>query len=718
MKIRGPLFFSVFLLALLIGANWPQRQENNPDKDYVLMQTLMNGLDRYHFKPQMVNDSFSAKVYDLYLDRLDGSRRFLTQKDVALLQEYRTQLDDEIKNGSIAFFNLAMNLLDSGMVKSRTYFNEILDEPFDFSTYEEIDLRNEEKPFAADDAQLKEYWRKVLKYETMNRLIDKVEAQEKKLKKLEEAREEAAETDTVETFVPKTEEELEQEAREAVRKVFSDWDTRLQKIRRDDRMSDYLNAFTNVFDPHTGYYKPADKEDFDIQISGTLEGIGARLRIKDEYTEVVTIIPGGPAWKQKELEANDLILKVAQSGEEPVDVTGMNIDEVVSMIRGKKGTDVVLSVKKVDGSVKDITITRDVVIIDESYAKSVVLEHQDGAGKIGYIKLPQFYADFNRKGGKSCARDVAVEVEKLKRAEVDGIIIDLRNNTGGSLRDVVSMTGLFVEKGPIVQVKARGMEAEVLEDKDPSVQYDGPLVIMVNSLSASASEIMAAALQDYGRAVIVGSKSTYGKGTVQRFVDLDRILPGFDEVKPLGQVKLTIQKFYRINGGSTQLHGVTPDIILPDNYDYVSNVEQQQDYPLPWSEIDPVPFAQQVYKLDFLEELRARSAQRVDASPVFSAIEENALKLKDLRDQESYPLQMDAFKEQEKNRKEDADAFKKFFVEIESLAVTNLAEDIEVIEESESKKARNEDWIKDIKKDVYIEEVLFIMSDMLAMDKG
>lgn len=718
MKIRGPLFFSVFLLALLIGANWPQRQENNPDKDYVLMQTLMNGLDRYHFKPQMVNDSFSAKVYDLYLDRLDGSRRFLTQKDVALLQEYRTQLDDEIKNGSIAFFNLAMNLLDSGMVKSRTYFNEILDEPFDFSTYEEIDLRNEEKPFAADDAQLKEYWRKVLKYETMNRLIDKVEAQEKKLKKLEEAREEAAETDTVETFVPKTEEELEQEAREAVRKVFSDWDTRLQKIRRDDRMSDYLNAFTNVFDPHTGYYKPADKEDFDIQISGTLEGIGARLRIKDEYTEVVTIIPGGPAWKQKELEANDLILKVAQSGEEPVDVTGMNIDEVVSMIRGKKGTDVVLSVKKVDGSVKDITITRDVVIIDESYAKSVVLEHQDGAGKIGYIKLPQFYADFNRKGGKSCARDVAVEVEKLKRAEVDGIIIDLRNNTGGSLRDVVSMTGLFVEKGPIVQVKARGMEAEVLEDKDPSVQYDGPLVIMVNSLSASASEIMAAALQDYGRAVIVGSKSTYGKGTVQRFVDLDRILPGFDEVKPLGQVKLTIQKFYRINGGSTQLHGVTPDIILPDNYDYVSNVEQQQDYPLPWSEIEPVPFEQQVYKLDFLEELRARSAQRVDASPVFSAIEENALKLKDLRDQESYPLQMDAFKEQEKNRKEDADAFKKFFVEIESLAVTNLAEDIEVIEESESKKARNEDWIKDIKKDVYIEEVLFIMSDMLAMDKG
>ncbi len=633
---------------------------------------------------------------------------------------YREKLDDEIKEGQLTFFNLAMTLLDSGMVKSRSYFTEILSKPFDFTIDEEINLNNEDKPFAADDAELKEFWRKTLKYETMNRLIDKIEAQEKKMAKQEEAitEETTAEGEEKEDFVIKTVEELEVEAREAVLKVFNDWDGRLKKIRRDDRLSDYLNAFTNVFDPHTGYYKPADKEDFDIQISGTLEGIVARLRIKDDYTEVANIIPGGPAWKQKELEANDLIMKVTQPGEEPVDITGMNIDEVVSMIRGKKGTDVILSVKKVDGTIKDITITRDVVIIDESYAKSVILDYEGGVQQIGFIKLPQFYADFNRRGGRSCSKDVAIEVEKLKRAGVNGIIIDLRNNTGGSLRDVVSMTGLFLEDGPIVQVKARDMEPEILDDKNREVQYDGPLVIMVNSISASASEIMAAALQDYGRAVIVGSKSTYGKGTVQRFVDLDRILPGFDEVKPLGQIKLTIQKFYRINGGSTQLRGVTPDIILPDSYDYVLNVEEQQDYPLPWTEINSVPYKQQVYQLDFLDELKSRSAARVQQSAEFNAIQENALQLKQWRDQENYPLVIDEFRAQEKERKDEADQFKKIFKEIDGLGVKNLTEDIELIESSDSKKARNEDWIKDLKKDVYLEEVLLIMNDMIQMHKG
>jgi carboxyl-terminal processing protease len=701
MKLRGPIYFSVLLVAFLIGAYWPQKTTiDGADKESVLIQTILSGLDRYHFRPQRLDDNFSEKVFDLYLDRLDGARRFLTKEDVAQLRKYRHLLDDEANEGSYEFFNLAMELLDKGMEKGRTYFTEILAEPFDFTIEESIDFGNDDKPFAKNDAELREYWRKTLKYETMTRLLEKQEEQEKADKEIE----------------PKSDVELEAEAREAVLKLFTDWDERLSKLRRIDRLSDYLNAFTNVFDPHTGYYKPADKEDFDIQISGTLEGIGARLRPKGDYTEVVSIIPGGPAWKQKELEANDLIMKVTQVGEEPVDVTGMHIDDVVAMIRGKKGTEVVLSVKKVDGTIKDVIITRDVVIIDESYAKSVILDYSGAVEKVGYIKLPQFYADFNRRGGKSSARDVASEVEKLKRAGVNGIVIDLRNNTGGSLRDVVRMTGLFIEKGPIVQVKARGLEPEVLEDSDPRVQYDGPIIVMVNSISASASEIMAAALQDYGRAVIVGSKSTYGKGTVQRFVDLDRILPGFNDIKPLGQVKLTIQKFYRIDGGSTQLNGVTPDIVLPDSYDYVSNVEQQQDYPLPWTEIAPVPYDQQVYTVDFMKKLKERSAERVAQSEIFTKVKENAKRLKELRDKSDYPLQVEAFKKEEQMRKDRANEFKDLFQPIETLTVSNLEEDLPLIENDESKKARNDDWIKDMKKDAYLEEVLFIMKDMIELD--
>ncbi len=707
MKLRGPIYFSVLILVFLIGANWPTQEndtlplpEKGLGKESVLVQTILNGLDRYHFKPQNVNDDFSKKVFETYIDRLDGGRRFFTQKDIEELTPYQTSIDDEALSGDYTFFDKSIEFLNASIEKTRGYYKKILEKPFDFTKDEVFHIDSETKPFAKDNDELKEYWRQYLKYETMKRLLDKLEEQEKEDEEIE----------------PKSTKELEEEARKAVLKVLDDWYDRMAKLRRVDRLSTYLNAITNVFDPHTGYYKPKDKEDFDIQISGTLEGIGARLSPEGEFTKVVSIIPGGPAWKQKELEANDLIVKVTQKGEEPVDVTDMHIDDVVGMIRGKKGTEVLLTVKKVDGTYKDIPIIRDVVIIDESYAKSAILSYKDEIDKIGYIKLPQFYADFNRRGGKSSARDVATEVEKLKEEGVNGIVIDLRDNTGGSLRDVVRMTGLFIEEGPIVQVKSRRLEPEILADSDSRVQYDGPLVIMVNSLSASASEIMAAALQDYDRAIIVGSNATFGKGTVQRFVDLDRVLPGFNDVKPLGQIKLTIQKFYRINGGSTQLRGVTPDIILPDDYSFLTIGEQEHEFPMAWSEIEKVPYTQNVYSLDFKEEVKTRSQARVENSAFFQQTVENAKRLKRQSDQNDYSLNMEAFKAMQEERREKAKMFKERWQPIEALEIANPEADIASIEADESKMARNEEWFKNLKKDAYVEEVLFIMKDMIELN--
>ena len=487
----------------------------------------------------------------------------------------------------------------------------------------------------------------------------------------------------------------------------------MSKRKRSDYLSSYLNAFTNVFDPHSGYYQPKDKENFDIGMSGTLEGIGARLQTDGDYTKVVMIVPGGPAWKQKDLEENDLITSVKQADEEEaVDVTGFVIDDVVKLIRGKKGTDVTLKVKKVDGSFENITITRDVVVMEESYAKSAILDLPGVADNIGYIKLPRFYADFSGRGGPSCSEDIEKELKKLTKENVNGIILDLRNNGGGSLRDVVTMSGLFIEKGPIVQVKSRGRQPQVLEDEDPKVQYDGPLIVMVNSYSASASEILAAALQDYGRAIIVGSNSTFGKGTVQRFFDLDRAIAGNSEIKPLGEVKLTIQKFYRVNGGSTQMKGVVPDIILPDRFHYMKTGEEEHDYAMEWTEIPAVKYGQKVTNLDRLAEIKAASAKRVAKNEKFNKILEQAKWLKDRSEESAYSLNYETFKNDRDKRDEEAKAYEDMWGENENLNVSNPAVDLAAIESDESKKARNDEWVTAIRKDIYINEVLSIMADM------
>ncbi len=705
MKSRGTVYLSavaVGILFLLGGAYFPHI--NIAEKESFLMRTLLNVSSQYHFQPQEIDDNFSEKIYDLYIDRLDGGRRWLTQDEVKQLEAYRHKLDNEANEGTYEFFDLSVKFREAGIAKTKAYYQEILSKPFDFGKKEDINFDRENLPFAKDEAELKDYWRKNLKYEVMTRLADKLEDQE----------------DLEEGETPKTEVELEKEAREKVLEMYDKWYNRLEKDRRSDHLSKYLNVFANIHDPHTGYFEPRKKENFDINFKGQFEGIGARLMTEGDFTKVSEIIIGGPAWKGKILKKGDLITRVAQADEqEYVDLKGMRVDDVVQYIRGKKGTKVRLDVTREDGTKEEISIIRDVVVIDARFAKSAIIEEADK--RVGYIDLPGFYADFQDRNGRFSAADVAKEIEKLKQDKVDGIILDLRGNPGGSLQEVVEMSGLFIEDGPVVQVKSRGRRPEVLSDEDESVLYDGPLVVLVNSFSASASEILAAALQDYDRAVIVGSNSTFGKGTVQRFIDLDRMVRSNSEMKPLGQLKLTMQKYYRIDGGSVQLKGVVPDVILPDNYYYSDDTgERDYDYALSWSEIPAAEYEQNVYRVTKKDEIKRRSAARVAADKTFQKVIQNAQRLEDRRDMKVYPLNLSNYQALEEKRETDAAKFKGLF-DGEALAgpVVKTTVDTREFEanEDQAQLDRYDDMMKSLRKDIYVKEALNILQDMDELHK-
>ena len=715
---------------------------DNPEKEKAIVSTAINALNGLHYEPVVLDDEFSEKVYRVYLDRIDGSRRFFTQEDYEIFAAHEQQIDNQLDEADLGFFNAVEERFELALQRSQDLYQDILKTPFNFEQKESVQLDGEKKPYPADVAALREGWRKTMKWETMSRLNDKIEQQQALLKEADEADsdeedgvenldeqigaedgaaeidvedDEEADNEADEELMNKTIEELEADARKSVLKSFDDWYERMRKLKRNDRLSDYLNAVTSVYDPHTGYFAPVDKENFDISMAGKLEGIGARLQTDGEYTKVTDVVAGGPAWKGKELAEKDVIMKVAQEGEEPVDIGGMNINEVVQQIRGKKGTKVTLTVKQLDGTIADIEIIRDVVILEEGFAKSLTLD-TDAGEKVGYIRLPRFYADFSDDKGRSSFRDIRTEVEKLKTEKVGGIILDLRSNGGGSLRDVVDMTGLFIDEGPVVQVKSRGRNPEVLEDDDDQVQYEGPLIVMVNEFSASASEILAAALQDYGRAIIVGNK-TFGKGTVQRFIDLDVAVRGASNVKPLGNLKVTTQKFYRVNGGSTQLEGVTPDIFLPDSYAYLETGERENDYPLQWDKIAPAAYSRVPAYVAVLPNVREKSMARTQANEVFVAIDKYAKELKSERDESIVSLNLKDYMADQTVRSADSKAYKALFKEIDAMQVDNLKLDkLQLESADEGKIDRNKDFMERIQKDIHLYETVQIMNDMIDAD--
>ena len=692
MKLKN-IFFVVAPFIFVATGFYMKAQDEG---ESILLQAVNMSLQGAHYDPPLVDDAFSQKAFDLYLKNIDGNKRLLLASDTVQLVNYRNEIDNEINDGTYKLFNLSLELIQKQTKSTEGYFEEFLEHPFSFIENEEVNL-GEDMPFAKDETELRDRWRKYLKYSVLSRLHDDIIAQEKAIEK----------SDTI--FTPKSYDSLEYHARKNVLKTHRDWYKRLNRLDRKDRLALYINSITAVYDPHTNYFPPEQKEDFDIQMSGQLEGIGAQLQEKDGYIKITNIIPGGPSSLQGELMTNDLILKVKQEGGEPVEIIDWRINDAVKIIRGKKGTKVTLTVRKPDGSVKNITITRDVVVLEETYAKSLILHDQDNV-KTGYIYLPTFYADFQNPRGRFSWKDVKVEVEKLKATGIKGIILDLRNNGGGSLDDVVKMGGLFIDQGPIVQVKEKGRQAQVLEDRYPGAEWDGALVIIINEFSASASEIMAAAMQDYGRAVIVGSSSSHGKGTVQRFLNLNQTLRN-KNLPDLGSVKLTIQKFYRINGDATQLKGVSSDVVLPDNYMYIKTGENENDHAMAWDQISSSKY--ETSPLDAHNKAIKKSQARVKKNETFNLIQENALRWELQREINTFPLSLEAYKAQEVKEKKEGEKYEALNkIIINGFVVRNIPSDLALINGEESRVKRNEEWIKGIAKDPYVYEALQIIEDL------
>lgn len=694
MKRNYKIILLVTALSAVLWSFVPSTKNEDPEKDKVLLELLTLVLEKGHYSPIEMNDEFSKNVYSKYLNAIDPSKRFFLQSDMDEFSKYETSIDDMIKNKDLTFFDLTNTRLLKRVHESRDIYSDILDKPLDFSSNQMINVDYENQANAKTKAELIERWEKQLKLSILPSIIDKEE--------LEVSKKEKDSSYTIKVF-----KDLEIEARENSLKSLNEYFDFIEKeLDRNDWFSIFINSIVERFDPHTFYFSPDDKDKFDISMSGKFEGIGARLQKKNDAVEISELISGGPAWRGKKLEAGDLIIKVAQGDEEPLDIAGMRLDDVVKKIKGPKGTEVRLTVKKVDGTIEVISIIRDEVETEETFAKSSIIDKQ--GEKYGIIYLPKFYISFDNKDERDAFKDVAIEIEKLKKQNIKGLIIDLRGNGGGSLETVVNMTGLFIEQGPIVQVKSPNRGPEILSDKDSKVQWTGPLVVMVDNFSASASEIFAAAIQDYKRGLVIGSKHTYGKGTVQNVIDLNQFVRG-SSYGDLGALKTTTQKFYRINGGSTQREGVLSDIVLPDRYAFIDMGERDEKEALPWDKIE-----QANYKPVFsgFEPIIAKSKSRIDASEQFKLITENAKWIFERKDINDYSLNIDTFKKEIEIADIQLKKFKAISNFHNKLVFNSLPEEVSILDKDELLKEKRSRWHDDMEKDVYIDEGVNILSDL------
>ena len=700
MKRNYKVILVITALSAVLWSFIPSKKKSDPEKDKLLLELLTMVLERGHYSPVAIDDAFSKKVYAKYLDNIDPTKRFFLQSDIEEFSKYETKIDDMIKNKDLTFFNLTNSRLLQRMQECRAIYDDVLDNPFDFNTNENINVDYEKLPYAKNKRELVDRWRKQLKLQALSSITDKQKLEDDKKEK--DAK-----------YVVKSFETIEKEVRETSLKSLNEYFDFIQKeLTRNDWFSIYLNAIVERFDPHTFYFSPEDKEKFDMSMSGTFEGIGARLQKKNDAVEISELISGGPAWKGKELEAGDLILKVGQGKEEPIDVAGMRLDDVVKKIKGPKGTEVRLTVKKVDGTIKVISIIRAEVETEETFAKSSVVE-KDGK-RFGVIYLPKFYISFENKENRDAYKDVAIEIERLKAQNIDGIVMDLRDNGGGSLETVVKMVGLFIPEGPVVQVKAPGREPEILPDPDKKVQYDGPLVVMINNFSASASEIFAAAIQDYKRGIVVGSKHSYGKGTVQNVIDLNQFIRG-NSYGDLGALKTTIQKFYRINGGSTQREGVMSDIIFPDRFTYLDMGERDEESALPWDKIAPAKYEPLPISYD---QIIANSKKRIASNTYFNLIDENAKWIFERKDENTFSLNLNQFKKEMALSDAKIKKFKAISDYNNKLKFNSLPNEIALFEKDSLLKQKRERWHEDLQKDLYIEETLNVIAEIRASQNG
>jgi len=707
----------ILLLAVFVAAascSFTTKSIDDPDKDKVLIELITYVLEKTHFANKDFNDEFSAAVYSKFINDIDPLKRYFLVSDIEEFKKYEFQIDDQLKSKDLSFFGLVHSRLEERMEEAKKVYKEALEVPFDFTENETINVDYDNIAYAKNIDELKERWRQQLKFSTISTYYDIKEEQkaQKELKLGENGDEnDIEETEKViqEPKEPKSDSEIEKEARESTLSSLDDYFSFMDDLNRNDYFAIYINAVVEEFDPHTNYMAPQDKDRFDMAMSGKLEGIGARLQKQRESVKVVEVISGGPAWRGEEIEVGDLIVRVRQEDEtESVSIGGMRLDDAVGLIKGPKGTKVILTIKKVDGTFKDVTITRDVVELEETYAKSAVIE-KDGL-KYGLIELPRFYFDMTNYKARNAASDLKEEVIRLKQEGMEGLVLDLRNNGGGSLKTAIDIAGLFIEKGPIVQIASGDGSVEVLQDRTNKVEWDGPLVILVNEISASASEILAAAMQDYKRGIVIGSKQTYGKGTVQNVIDLNRWMRN-NQHGDLGALKVTTQKFYRINGGSTQLEGVKSDVVVPDRYSFIDVGERDYNNPLPYDKIAPANYTTWDGNFDF-EEVVKNSQQRLSANEHLKLIEEQARWIKERRDNNLVPLNYDQYiADVEKNRERSKD-FEAISEYQNNLKFSSHVKEMELKRLDTILGEKRNRWHKNLSHDIYVEEAVNILEDL------
>ncbi len=703
-------FFPVILL--LIAASFfialqsqgrTETEDNPKTRHSKILRNVGILLTEGHFSPKKIDDNFSSEVLKKFTEDLDGDKNILLASDIASFQKFANRIDDEINGAELKSFYEINDVYTRRLSEVEAMFPKFLDKPFDYSINEKVELDPDKLTFPADLRAREEVWRKRVKYLALTKFVDLQDEREKNKEKAD--------------FKVKPDSTLERESREFVsRQLTRFFSTRKNREKGDENFSTFVNAITGTMDPHTNYFPPVDLRSFNESMSGRFYGIGAQLKDDDGKIKIASLVSAGPAWKNGELKVDDEIIKVGQGNQEPVDVTGYSVTDAVKLIRGStKGSEVKLTVRRMDGTIKVISILRDDIKLEDTFAKSAII---NGEHKIGYIYLPEFYADFERPDGARSGADVAKEVEKLKAENVEGIILDLRGNGGGSLYDVVQMAGLFIDEGPIVQVKGRGEKSHILKDRDKNVQYTGPLAVLVDETSASASEIFAAAIQDYKRGIVIGSTSTYGKGTVQRNIPLnpvsDNSLIKLGNNEDLGTVKLTLQKFYRINGGATQLKGVTPDIVLPDRLEHLKFREKHNPLALQWDEIDKAQYS--TWNSTFTADpLISEANKEVNKSTTFGKIKTNVDWLEKNADR-SYSLHLDTYKKDQKELKRIYKEIEDLYKLAQPMAVRNLSSDTATINAVEDKVEKNKVWLKRLKEDIYIDESVKVVNRMIVRE--
>lgn len=681
------------LLAAQTSSSFAQKSKVTENVDLVFHNTT-EMLQHIHYAPKTLDDKFSVQVFSAYLDQLDPGKRFFLREDLHQFKKYELQLDDEMKGKVVQFYKVVNQVFRKRLNETEVLVEELLKQPFKFNTPEVYNTNTDKLAYCKTAEELKNRWHNYLKFQVLGNYDDLLDINVR------------------DTASKLTDAQVEEKARQTILRIEKRNIDNLKKLTTDEEaFNTYVNSITNLYDPHSNYYLPVDRREFQESLSGVYYGIGALLSDMKGKIGIGELMIGGPAWKSGQVEKGDVIVKVAQQGGKPVDVAGFAMSEVIKLTRGQQGTAVTITFRKNDGSLKEVTLKREALQLDDTFVKSAIIED---SVKLGYISFPKFYTDFGDANGRSCAADMARELARLQQENVKGIIVDIRDNIGGSLGEVINMLGLFIKEGPVVQVKGPAGEPYVSRVRGKAALYEGPLVVLVNEMSASAAEIFAAAIQDYHRGIIVGAGSTYGKGSVQRPFGIgDSRFGNNNPDTDLGTLHVTLQKYYRITGAATQLKGILPDVQLPGIYEPYKMQEKNNPTALAWDTIQAVPF-DVLDNQGLIPRTVAVSGKRMQQDSVLLSLSKNLHWMQNRSG--IYPLQLDKYREDEKALQSRVGAIRRQLVSAAPMGVKNTTDMEESLKNKEQfKNDSNKAWINSLKRDLFLSEAVYVMYDYLKL---